>query len=840
MSGSARHVTSALVLGLLLLATAAAAVADCVDYAEHTRWLARYEAPPDGRVHHLAARDSTVFAVGQETLNVFRAGESGAITPLAEMTFASRLGKAYLAGDWLYLTSRLEPAKLYVLDVADPSAPVLADSLILGSRFNEDVLGGATLFATVLDSLVAIDLSTPGAPAVLDTLDLGDTCGGLAWHGGMLYLTECYATLDVVDATDPAAMYRRGTVEIDGVYDPYGVVVSGDYAYVGNECEYDEIPLAVVNVSNPDEPALAGAWDLPAEWDEVTGPTFAGLAGGRLWLGCDWVADSNDFDGALVFDLSSPASPELLFTLPLYQAIDAMAPAWEEGLWHVAGGINGYWLLDMRAGEPAGPIGQLATFDAQDVAVTPFRAFVTSLDGNLRVISIENPASLYQTNAFYVGTPCQGIAMVGDVGYVCARTGGLWIMDLETPDMGIGVYASLPTTYAFDVAVADTLAYVADQAAGLRVISVDDPTQPFLVGTADTPGEARAVALHADTLALVADGAGGLRVIDVADPAAPAEIGFLDGIGDARDVALNGDIAYVACMRDGVRMVDLADPEHPALVPGRAWTTCEARSVAVCGDYLYAADSQAGLFLFDVSDPAAPAPAGLALSASDSGGQFGLVVVPGRYAYLAQWESGLTIFGRQCDETPVFLAAFRAEPAAGAVSLSWELAAGGAACEQRLTARGTGGARELAVRETAPGLFEAVDDSPLLATGGTVRYELHAREAGGDWVLLRAETVTLPSQAAAAARLVGAHPNPFNPATTVVFELGAAAAGRLAIHDAAGRRVAVLAEGLLAAGRHAADWDGRDDAGREMASGVYFARLETPGGARTRRLVLLR
>ncbi|MBN2171569.1 MAG: T9SS type A sorting domain-containing protein [Candidatus Krumholzibacteriota bacterium] len=843
MSGTIRPVLLAAALCLALIAAAAAAVADCVDYANHARWLARHEPPPDGGADYLAARDSLVFAIRTKTLNVFRAGASGAMTPLATLNFESRLGHAFLAGDWLYLTSQLEPGKLYIVDVADPAAPILADSLILGFLVDCAAAGGTTLFATVMDSLVSIDISTPGAPAVLDTLPLGEYCNGMAWDGGMLYLTDCLETLDIVDATDPSALARRGTIAVDEVWDPFGVAVAGGYAYIGNECEHDEIPLAVVNVSNPDGPTLAGVWNLPEDWCAVEGPYFAGLVSGRLWLGCDWEDDLDDFDGALVFDITAPAAPELLYAMPFYSPVKAMAPAWEEGLWHVAMGGHGYWLLDLRGGEPAEPVGQLAGFDANDVAVTPFRAFVTGLDGNLRVVNIEDPAHPSQTDAQGIGEACRGIDLVGDRAYLCGGTTGLWILDVSAPDMGIGVYSSLPMDYAFDVAVADTLAYVTDPTAGLCVISVDDPAHPFLVGTADTPVDARGLALYADTLALVADRTGGLRVIDVSDPAAPSEIAFVDGIGDARAVAVKGDVAYMACTGEGIRLVDLADPGNPALLPARVWTTYYAMNVAVCGDYLYASDGEAGLFVFDVTDPRAPVPAGLALSRTDCGGSYtqqGLAVVPGKYVYMADGEAGLVIFGRQCDETPVALACFQVLPTAGAVSLRWELAAGSADCEQRLTAHGLGGARELAIREPAPGLFEAVDASPLLAAGGSVRYELHAREAGGDWTLLRAETVTLAPQAAAAARLVGAHPNPFNPATTVVFELGEAAPGRLAIYDVAGRRVAILAEGILAAGRNAVDWDGRDASGREMTSGVYFARLETPGGGQARRLVLLR
>jgi len=77
----------------------------------------------------------------------------------------------------------------------------------------------------------------------------------------------------------------------------------------------------------------------------------------------------------------------------------------------------------------------------------------------------------------------------------------------------------------------------------------------------------------------------------------------------------------------------------------------------------------------------------------------------------------------------------------------------------------------------------------------------------------------------AATRLVAATPNPFNPQTAVAFELAAPVACRLDVHDLQGRLVRTLVAGELPAGRHEARWDGRDRAGRPVASGVYVARL---------------
>ncbi len=88
--------------------------------------------------------------------------------------------------------------------------------------------------------------------------------------------------------------------------------------------------------------------------------------------------------------------------------------------------------------------------------------------------------------------------------------------------------------------------------------------------------------------------------------------------------------------------------------------------------------------------------------------------------------------------------------------------------------------------------------------------------------------------------LAGAHPNPFNPQTTIAFALPRAGKVDLAIYDLAGRRVATLVSGMLTAGPHAAVWSGRNAQGGAVASGVYVTRLVTDDGAQTRKVMLVK
>lgn len=93
---------------------------------------------------------------------------------------------------------------------------------------------------------------------------------------------------------------------------------------------------------------------------------------------------------------------------------------------------------------------------------------------------------------------------------------------------------------------------------------------------------------------------------------------------------------------------------------------------------------------------------------------------------------------------------------------------------------------------------------------------------------------------AAGFNLEAARPNPFNPRTSLVFTLDRRAAVNLRIYDLRGRLVATLVQAVLPAGRHEAQWSGRDEAGGNAPAGIYLCRLDDGLRWRSQRLVLVK
>ena len=87
---------------------------------------------------------------------------------------------------------------------------------------------------------------------------------------------------------------------------------------------------------------------------------------------------------------------------------------------------------------------------------------------------------------------------------------------------------------------------------------------------------------------------------------------------------------------------------------------------------------------------------------------------------------------------------------------------------------------------------------------------------------------------------LSAYPNPFNPETTVRYTVPAKGHVTIEVFDSHGARVSTLIDADKQPGAYTATWGGRDDGGTAVSSGVYFARLTSPGGSRSYKLTLLK
>ncbi len=89
-------------------------------------------------------------------------------------------------------------------------------------------------------------------------------------------------------------------------------------------------------------------------------------------------------------------------------------------------------------------------------------------------------------------------------------------------------------------------------------------------------------------------------------------------------------------------------------------------------------------------------------------------------------------------------------------------------------------------------------------------------------------------------QLFRAYPNPFNPTTTIRVEMAKTAEASLVIYNVMGQKVKTLHSGSLEKGTKNFKWNGTDNAGKQVASGLYFYQLKTQNNMQTKSVIFLK
>jgi len=105
-----------------------------------------------------------------------------------------------------------------------------------------------------------------------------------------------------------------------------------------------------------------------------------------------------------------------------------------------------------------------------------------------------------------------------------------------------------------------------------------------------------------------------------------------------------------------------------------------------------------------------------------------------------------------------------------------------------------------------------------------------------DWGLSPTKEVTVPEEFA----LEQNYPNPFNPSTTIAYQLPSAETVRITIYDLTGRQVRELLNENKNAGSYTVQWDGRNQIGEQVSSGVYIYQISSGQFSQTRKMVFVK
>lgn len=597
----------------VLLASHAAA-GDCVDYGDHLHWVGDTYAPEyswgvDIQASYAFIADSYEglkvidvsdprhpVQIGSIDTYDARAVHVHAVRANAPTGRAVVCSSSDVVGAYYAYVADME-AGIKVIDVSDPTGPLLIGEKDLGDKTYDVVFRDGLLFAasgTV--GLQILDLSDAANPATLGSVNTPGTAQGMDLAGSYAHVADGAGGLQVIDVSDPTlpVIVGSSTTSVEA----HAVDASEGIAYIAGGIG----GLEVVDVSDPENPLYIGGTDEPGDaWDvEVRG---------------DYAFVADGFGAFHAADVSDPSAPDVVgslittLTYPVGVAIsgDLAYVAGAKDFFEDTGSLQ---IFDITYPHSPEVIGHAESRDlAQEVFVRDGYAYVADDDDGLTIMDVSYPSSP---------------EIVG------------WV---DTPDA------------AQDVAVEGTWAYVADRLGGVQIIGVMNPENPSIAGQRETPGTCRGVTV-ADGFLYVADGkGGGITIFELGDfPFAPTRRGRLPLPGMAMHVAIDGPHAYVAGRSGGLQVVDVSDPDDPWLVATVPLSHCN--DVVLDGDFAFAADADSALVVVDISNPLAP---GVVVSRAAPGYGGAIEVVEGT-AYVASSFSGVTAVDVTDPVSPVVMA----------------------------------------------------------------------------------------------------------------------------------------------------------------------------------------
>ena len=695
---------------------------------------------------------------------------------------------------WLYSAGNASQ-DFQIRDLTTPANSVLHGTLPLDGTPNGIVLlGDVALVSARAVGLYAVDISDHDNPVLLDTEAVPGTHIGAAADGTRAALASGTSGFTLFDVSNPANPVKHATViPAAGVWSNLQVqevAVSGTTLYA--ICR--DVGVLTYNISNLDAPHLTGydpRLDItpPSPIYYVFGEGV--VVGNRLYLS-HW---SGINPGVVMIDASSSTETYLGRTLGFDYVRD----------------------VDADAGFVYGCTGQMGIFAHEQVS--PYELVPR---GQLHIVET------------------WGVQAHGSTVYIASTIEGIVVGDFSDPDNPVEL-GSLAVGQARQLTVKNGVAYVAAFTQGFHTVDVSDPNNLVGLDSAVHAGQASVNVDVVDGLAVTADQADGMNVWDVSDPANIQQLANWPTSNQADDVLLSpdGELAYLVVRGVGVQVIDLSTPSSPSLL--NTFGNADATGVSLLDGFLTVSAGTSGVTTYHQgASPIAPVELASFNTAHDAKALCTEWDGNDTLIYVADYSALVAL--RMNPSTPVAVSSFALTAQGAGVQVDWMLAEAADAENLRLSVAPAAGGPEIDLPFSAldNGLAWQARDTRTELAGHAWRYNLYGRDPGDvDWQLMRSDTVKVPGTAPAPVVLRN-YPNPFNPSTTLSFDLEAASRARLLVFDAQGRQLALLHDGPLAAGPARFTWDGHDDTGHALPSGTYFARLVLPGQSRDTKLVLIK
>jgi hypothetical protein len=698
---------------------------------------------------------------------------------LVDIIEAAPCGEVDLQGNTLFAGFS---ALLTIIDVSDPTQPVkLSDFQVTKYIYDIEVQGSIVYLMDVDGGIWVVDVSDLYDP-ILDTQlpAIGNQEGsGITWHESYLYLCTDDHGMIIYDASDPSNPVQVGHLATASRVTDIAVV--GNSAYMTAFSD----GLFVLDVTDKSNPVEVGHYD-GMEWIAYSIDVARDHA---------YVTSIFDNDGLWIFDVSDPANPEQI----------------------------GFKYVD---------------FYPSDVVVAGDYAYVVNISSSnqeLAVIDVSDPTIPTRVGGLSSAGGYE-IAVGGGKAYVAAWYDGLEVVDVSVPSAPVEI-GDYPTLGYFNdiVAISGYLAMARDYQ--LSMVEIDNPWHQYHVGLTSGQDRVYDVEIQGGYAYLAScdgwDGPWqGMHVVDILDPAKPTYVSSLGGYC-IYGLSVEGDYVYFVS-GEVFNVVDISDSREPAIV-GSLPVTYRAFRVETKGGVAYVVSGDDGLLVIDVSNPTEPQEIGV----YNPGPAVSDVAVKGDFAYLAvssySSDIGFRVIDISVPSDPVGVGSYDTGGGTQTIALTGNYVYVGGmsnSCLWIYDISDPAVPQEAGYYETGGTNGRAAFSPPFVFAQSS----LH----GGLFILQTDLFSDTSSEKPPAMSLGQNYPNPFVPSTKISFTMPRAARAVLKVYDIKGRLVRTLIDEETEKGESTVIWDGNDDSGRPVASGVYFYQLKADGQSQAKKMILLK
>ncbi len=661
------------------------------------------------------------------------------------------------------------------------------------------VEGHYAYVADEVSGLVIVDIQDPENLEVVGICNTPNEAKSVDVSGDYAYVCDLEDGLRIIDIGDPANPEEVGYYDVEG--DSYDAAMYGNYVLFGGY----ETGVYVVDVSIPANPLQVAFADMY----HVIGIVVSG----------DYAYAISSSHQMSIIDLSDITNPESISSLQITGGIHSITV---QGDIAVAGVTQGYYVVDI--GDPVNPnIETYISCDNYDLKLDNNYLYCARGMEGITVFDMSDPVNPSIVNEIPINIRPQ-VLTISD-GYVFAGLKGLFAIDISDPTQPelLGEIPSLG--FVWDVEVSGAYAYVGSNDY-FHALDISDPHNPVLIYSYEIEDTAFSIEVS-DGLAIAGTISGDSWLFDVSDPTAIQPLAVIEFERSVYGVAFSGN--YVFSIGDHrMSVADISDPTNPSIEV--EMESLIGRKICISGNYAYIA-SHNGITIVAIEDPLDP----IVLSFTELGYHSFDVAVTGNTAVIADTEYGLITVDVSNPENPVLLAMVPTPDTAVDVTTDGDFA---------YVSDYGAGLRVFDIRDPSypveTGYYNdlgvaynvALDDRYVYVAEGNGLGIYDCSTAGVEDPIT--DTPDAPI------RYLGNSPNPFNPNTTIRYSLAAPGKVSLCIYNVRGEKVKTLYDGVQDVGEHSHVWNGLDDSGKAVASGVYLNRLESTDQTVTGKMLLLK